>query len=228
MSKSRTILVVGASRGIGTRLVAQLAARGDTVIATCRKRTGDLDGAGVTVIDGVDVAEAAAGARVLAALGDRRIDDVVIVAGILERVSLDDVGTAAGQASIRRQFEVNALGPLMLAAALAPRLRDGSRLAFLTSRMGSIADNGSGGHYGYRMSKAALNMAGKSLAIDLKPRGIAVALLHPGLVRTRMVNFNPQAIPPEEAVRGLLARIDALTLATSGSFWHANGELLPW
>jgi len=98
----------------------------------------------------------------------------------------------------------------------------------MTSRMGSIADNSSGGSYGYRMAKVALNIAGRSLAIDLKPRGIAVAILHPGLVRTRMIAFNPQGISPAESVRGLLARIDALTLETSGSFWHANGELLPW
>ena len=94
--------------------------------------------------------------------------------------------------------------------------------------MGSIDDNSSGGSYGYRMSKVALNMAGKSLAIDLEPRGIAVAILHPGLVRTRMICFNPSGIPPEQSVKGLLARIDGLTMATSGSFWHANGELLPW
>ena len=107
-------------------------------------------------------------------------------------------------------------------------MQPGSKLALMTSRMGSIDDNSSGSSYGYRMSKVALNMAGRSLAIDLRPRGIAVALLHPGLVRTRMVNFNPQGISPEEAVRGLLARIDALSLATSGGFWHANGEVLPW
>jgi NAD(P)-dependent dehydrogenase (short-subunit alcohol dehydrogenase family) len=116
----------------------------------------------------------------------------------------------------------------MLARALLPLLAQGSRLALITSRMGSIDDNSSGGSYGYRMSKVALNMAGRSLAVDLRPRGIAVALLHPGLVRTRMVAFNPQGIEPAVAVRGLLARIDALTLETSGSFWHANGEMLPW
>jgi NAD(P)-dependent dehydrogenase (short-subunit alcohol dehydrogenase family) len=98
----------------------------------------------------------------------------------------------------------------------------------MTSRMGSIADNTSGGSYGYRMSKAALNMAGRSLAVDLKPKGIAVAILHPGLVATRMINFNPNGISPQQSVEGLLKRIDALTLETSGSFWHANGEELPW
>ena len=98
----------------------------------------------------------------------------------------------------------------------------------MTSRMGSIADNSSGGSYGYRMSKAALNIAGKSLAIDLKPQGIAVVILHPGLVATRMINFNPSGISPQQSVEGLLKRIDALTLETSGSFWHANGDALPW
>ena len=120
------------------------------------------------------------------------------------------------------------MAPLLLTRALLPQLRPGSKLALMTSRMGSIEDNSSGNSYGYRMSKAALNMAGKSLAIDLQPHGIAVAILHPGLVSTRMINFNPQGISPEQAVQGLLARIDALTLETSGSFWHANGELLPW
>jgi NAD(P)-dependent dehydrogenase (short-subunit alcohol dehydrogenase family) len=93
--------------------------------------------------------------------------------------------------------------------------------------MGSIDDNSSGGFYGYRMSKAALNMAGKSLAEDLKGQGVAVAILHPGMVKTDMVGDHGQ-VEPEQAAQGLLARIDALTLATSGGFWHANGERLPW
>jgi NAD(P)-dependent dehydrogenase (short-subunit alcohol dehydrogenase family) len=94
--------------------------------------------------------------------------------------------------------------------------------------MGSIADNTSGSSYGYRMSKVALSMAGKSLAHDLKLRGIAVAILHPGLVQTRMTGFTSGGITPEESVKGLLARIDELTLENTGTFWHANGEVLPW
>jgi NAD(P)-dependent dehydrogenase (short-subunit alcohol dehydrogenase family) len=94
--------------------------------------------------------------------------------------------------------------------------------------MGSIADNTSGGSYGYRMSKVALCMAGKSLAYDLQPQGIAVAILHPGLVQTRMTGFSAAGITPETAVRGLLARIDQLTLANTGTFWHSSGEILPW
>ncbi|MEO1341628.1 MAG: SDR family NAD(P)-dependent oxidoreductase, partial [Cyanobacteria bacterium J06635_13] len=95
-------------------------------------------------------------------------------------------------------------------------------------RMGSIEDNTSGGSYGYRMSKVALSMAGKSLSLDLQPQGIAVAILHPGLVKTRMTNFTDAGITTETSVQGLLARIAALNLDNTGTFWHANGEILPW
>jgi NAD(P)-dependent dehydrogenase (short-subunit alcohol dehydrogenase family) len=157
-------------------------------------------------------------------LDGQPLDGLILNAGILEATSLEDLDPE----SLRRQFEVNALAPLRLTRALLAQLRPGSKLVLMTSRMGSIDDNSSGGSYGYRMSKVALNMAGQSLAIDLRPRGIAVAILHPGLVRTRMINFNPQGISPEQAVHGLLERIDALTLETSGTFWHANGAVLPW
>ena len=94
--------------------------------------------------------------------------------------------------------------------------------------MGSIEDNTSGGSYGYRMSKVSLCMAGKSLAVDLKPKGISVAILHPGLVSTRMTGFTSNGIQPKESVKGLIQRIDELTLENTGTFWHSNGEILPW
>jgi NAD(P)-dependent dehydrogenase (short-subunit alcohol dehydrogenase family) len=93
--------------------------------------------------------------------------------------------------------------------------------------MGSVADNTSGGMYGYRMSKAALNMAGASLAKDLAGQGVSVVLLHPGYVRTDMTSGNGN-ITPDEAARGMIQRIDALTPADSGAFYHQNGERLPW
>ncbi|MGC4094116.1 MAG: SDR family NAD(P)-dependent oxidoreductase [Polyangiaceae bacterium] len=114
-----------------------------------------------------------------------------------------------------------------MTAAFAPRLASGAKVALITSRMGSIADNTSGAYYGYRMSKAALNMAGASLAHDLLHQGVAIAIFHPGFVRTEMTGNNG-GIDPKEAARGLLERIDELTLETSGSFWHMNGEQLPW
>ena len=220
----KTFLITGANRGIGLEYCRQLQERGERVIAVCRTSAPELETLGVRIEAGVDMTNDAAMASLVERLDGLHLDGLILNAGILESTGLEDLKAE----SLRRQFEVNALGPLRLTHALLPQLGDGSKLILMTSRMGSIDDNSSGGSYGYRMSKVALNMAGKSLAIDLRSRGIAVAILHPGLVRTRMVNFNPQGISPAEAVLGLLARMDALTLENSGSFWHANGEILPW
>jgi NAD(P)-dependent dehydrogenase (short-subunit alcohol dehydrogenase family) len=222
-----TFLVTGANRGIGLEYCRQLLERGDRVIAVCRTATPELEALGqqgAQVEAGIDLTSEADLGALTKRLAGVALDGVILNAGLLENNRLDTLDAE----SVRRQFEVNALAPLRLSQALLPNLPPGSKLVLMTSRMGSIDDNTSGGSYGYRMSKVALNMAGRSLAIDLKPRGIAVAILHPGLVRTRMINFNPQGISTEQAVQGLLARIDALTLETSGTFWHANGELLPW
>ena len=218
-----TSLVTGANRGIGLELCAQLQARGHEMIAVCRNATPALTQLGVRVEAGVDVASDTA----LAALGKRlagtKVDWLICNAGILRHESLD----ALDFASVRTQLEVNALGPLRTVHALLPNLARGSKIALITSRMGSIADNGSGGAYGYRMSKAALNAAGVSLARDLSGQGIAVALLHPGYVKTDMTGGSGN-VTPAEAAKMLLARIDELRLETTGRFVHANGEPLPW
>ena len=217
-------VVTGANRGIGLALVQKLVERKSTVVAACRKSSPELEKLGVEVVDNVEVTEDAGIERIASAVGKRPIDLLVNNAGILlygkDFPELDVAG-------IRKQFEVNALAPLRITARLRERLQKGSKVALVTSRMGSIDDNGSGGAYGYRMSKVALNMAGKSLAVDLKGAGVAVAILHPGMVRTEMIGGRGQ-VSPEDAARGLLARIDELTLETSGGFWHANGERLPW
>ena len=219
-----TFLVTGANRGIGLEYCRQLKARGDDVVAVCRQTSDELENLRVRVEAGLELSDSQAIDDLVQRLDGLPLDGVILNAGILQSMGLMDLDPAG----IRRQFEVNALAPLLLARALVDQMPSGAKLVLMTSRMGSIDDNSSGGSYGYRMSKVALNMAGKSLAIDLESRGIAVAILHPGLVRTRMIRFNPSGIPPEQSVKGLLARIDALTMATSGSFWHANGELLPW
>ena len=219
-----TYLMTGANRGIGLAYCRQLQARGDAVIAVCRTVSPELESLGVRIEAGIELSEESSIAELVRRLAGFPLDGVILNAGILHSMGLDDLDPEA----IRRQFEVNALAPLLLARALVPQMPRGSKLVLMTSRMGSIDDNTSGGSYGYRMSKVALNIAGKSLAIDLRPRGIAVAILHPGLVRTDMIRFNPNGIDPADAVQGLLARIEALTLETSGGFWHANGQVLPW
>ena len=217
-------LITGTNRGIGYEYCRQLQARGDRVIAVCRRPSDELKELGVQVEEGIDIASDASVADLRDRLGDISIDVLINNAGIVKRVTLEDLDFD----SIRKQFEVNALGSLRVTHALLPNLKEGSKIVFMTSRMGSIGDNTSGSSYGYRMSKVALSMAGKSLSVDLKPRGIAVAILHPGLVQTRMTDFTSSGITPEESVKGLLKRIDELALENTGTFWHANGEVLPW
>ncbi len=219
-----TYLVTGANRGIGLEYCRQLQQRGDTVIAVCRQPSDELKALDVRVETGVDITDEASVGELKQTLQGTTLDVLINNAGILDRVTLDDLDFD----SIRKQFEVNALGPLRLTQALLPNLQPGSKVVMMTSRMGSIEDNTSGGSYGYRMSKVALSMAGKSLAHDLQPRGIAVAILHPGLVQTRMTGFTDSGITPTESVQGLLARIDQLNLENTGTFWHARGEVLPW
>ncbi|MGA8032299.1 MAG: SDR family oxidoreductase [Casimicrobiaceae bacterium] len=216
-------VVTGANRGIGLELARQLKARETSVVAVCRRRSAELDALGVRVESPVDVTEPASWSKLAERLAHDDIDLLVQNAGALLPDSLDDVDPD----KLRAQFEVNAIAPLFVTRALAPHLHAGSKVALITSRMGSIGDNGSGGYYGYRMSKAALNAIGVCLAHDLKARGIAVVLLHPGSVRTEMTRGHGM-IETDESVRGLLQRIDELRLETTGRFLHQNGEVLPW
>ncbi|MFZ0486903.1 MAG: SDR family oxidoreductase [Arenicellales bacterium] len=218
-----TTVITGASRGIGLELTRQAAARGDQVIAVCRKPSAELEALDVRVESGIDVSVQEDVDRLAARLPDASIDVLINNAGILTRQSLDDLDFDA----IRRQFEVNSLGPLRVTATLRGKLKNGAKVAIVTSRMGSVADNTSGSHYGYRMSKAAVNMAGVSLARDLEDRDIAIILLHPGYVNTDMTNHTGN-VEPADAAAGILQRIEELDLATSGTFRHANGEALPW
>ncbi|MCH8552068.1 MAG: SDR family oxidoreductase [Natronospirillum sp.] len=218
-----TALITGANRGIGLAMSQQLAASGHDIIGVCRESSPELDKLAKQVISGIDVTRESDVVRMKATLGDSRLDLLINNAGMMEDNRLGDIEYD----SLRRMMEVNAYAPLMVTEALLDHLGKGSKVGLITSRMGSIADNDSGGRYGYRASKAALNAFGKSLAIDLKPRGVAVALLHPGYVKTRMVNFGGM-ITPEESAAGLIARMEGLTLDTTGTFWHSNGEVLPW
>jgi NAD(P)-dependent dehydrogenase (short-subunit alcohol dehydrogenase family) len=219
-----TWLVTGANRGIGLALVRQLHDRGDTVIATCRSSSRELDAVGCRVTEGIDVGRDDVGERLDASLAsDERLDVVVNNAGVggwdsLESLDLDQA---------RRQFDINTLGPLRVSLALLPRLRRGDKIGFVSSKAGSIGDRPSGGNYGYRISKSALNMAAANLARDLTPRGILVAVLHPGFVRTDMVG-GAGNVDPRDAAAGLIARLDELDETRSGRFFHADGSEIPW
>lgn len=217
-----TFLITGSNRGIGLELCRQLRERGETVLAACRRSSPELDRLGVRVLPRVDVADGAAVEALAAGLAGTRLDVLVHNAGMMTREGLEDLDLDA----VRAQLETNTLGPLRVTRALLPNLGRGAKVAIVTSLMGSMGDNGSGGYYGYRLSKAAVNMVGVNLARDLEDRGILVVLLHPGMVATEMTGG--RGIPVAESVRGLIGRIDALEPGDSGTFWHARGERLPW
>ena len=226
-------VITGANRGIGLGLTKALLAKGMEVVAACRTASDELKALGsdrfegsdrLEIVEGVDVATAGGVETLAKTLGDRKIDLLVNNAGIL---CWGDSLDSPQFEDISRQFEVNAVGPLRVTSALKKNLKKGAKAAFITSRMGSIADNTSGGNYGYRMSKAALNMAAMSIARDLQSEGVAVAILHPGMVKTEMIGMRGE-YTPDEAAAGLLARIEELTLESSGKFHHQNGEELPW
>lgn len=217
-----TVLITGSDTGIGLELARQLAQRGDDVVATCIASSAALSALPVRVIEGVDVTSDAAVHQLGVTLAGLPLDMLINNAGVFAQETLDTLDFDG----MRRHYEVNALGPLRVTAALRPNLRRGAKVAIVSSRVGSIGDNASGANYGYRASKAAVNMIGVNLAHDLRPAGVAVALLHPGAVATAM--NGGVGVPVAEAAEGLLARIDALTLAESGGFWHANGMRLPW
>jgi NAD(P)-dependent dehydrogenase (short-subunit alcohol dehydrogenase family) len=223
---TETALVTGANRGIGLELCRQLSAKGMHVIAAFRKASSELKSLNVDIIEDVEVSNPDSLAKLADKLNGREIDWLINNAGIAGGIGLGDIDQSAID-SFKRMYEVNSLGPLLVTQALLPNLHEGSRVGIITSRMGSIDDNDSGGSYAYRMSKAAVNAAGKSLSIDLKPRGIAVAILHPGWVRTDMTGHGG-LIDPDESAAGLIQRMEELSLETSGGFWHTNGERLPW
>lgn len=217
------VLVTGANRGIGLALCKHYHQMDYHVIATCRTPSESLVALEVEVIDGVDVSKATDVAKLQEQLNERHIDILINNAGILRSQTFNNLDFD----EIIEQFHVNTLGPLRMVDALRNNLSSGGKIAMITSRMGSIEDNTSGGQYGYRMSKSALNAASKSLAHDLQSRGIALAILHPGYVQTEMVNFGGE-IAAEVAAERLIQRIAELNLENSGSFWHSNGEILPW
>jgi NAD(P)-dependent dehydrogenase (short-subunit alcohol dehydrogenase family) len=218
-----TVVITGANRGIGLAIARIYRERGDRVIALCRRASKELSDSGAEIVEDVDVTSPEALQKAAADVGG--VDMLIANAGVLSNEPLSEVAEAVDR--IERQFRVNALGPLLTVHAFADKLASGAKVALITSRMGSMADNTSGGSYGYRMSKAALNAAGRSLANDLASRGIAVGLLHPGYVRTDMTGGRGDVDPAEAAAR-LVERIDELNARNSGTFRHANGEELPW
>jgi len=220
-----TILITGANRGLGLEFVRQYAAAGWRVLATVRD---PLSGRATSEAGGevyvADIADETSLRRLKTSVAATMFDIVLNNAGVYgDRQDFGDVDVA----EFLRVVRTNTIAPLKIAETFADRM-DGRRIiAAVSSKMGSVADNGSGGSYAYRASKAALNMVVKGLAADLRPRGITTVALSPGWVRTDM---GGAAAPLEasEAVAGMRAVLDRLSPADSGKFFHFDGTELPW
>ncbi|MEG3344651.1 SDR family oxidoreductase [Pseudoalteromonas sp. B5MOD-1] len=220
---TKHVVVTGANKGIGLNFCKQYSAQGYRVTAVVRTPSEELQALDVKIISDIDVSNADDVATLANYLHGDKIDILVNNAGIFHNETFADMDFAA----IEKQISVNSIAPIRITHALQQSLGIDAKVAMITSRMGSIADNGSGGYIGYRMSKAALNAASVSLAHELKDKKIAVGLFHPGFVQTQMVNFAGD-ISPETAAERLIKRIDELNLSNTGGFWHSNGETLPW
>jgi NAD(P)-dependent dehydrogenase (short-subunit alcohol dehydrogenase family) len=216
-----SVLITGANRGIGLEFARQYADAGWAVIATARQRSAELDALGVRV-ESLDLADAEAVAAFPEKI-DGPLDLLIANAGTSEP---KDPTTADDARDWQTMTMVNAIAPYMLARALLARMADGGKMIAISSGMGSIADN-HGGWVPYRTSKAALNMAWSSLALEAKPRGIACVLYSPGWVKTRMGGAGAQ-ISAQESAADMRALIGKLSIAESGRFLRRNGSELPW
>jgi NAD(P)-dependent dehydrogenase (short-subunit alcohol dehydrogenase family) len=225
-----TVLITGASRGLGLEFCRQYAAEGWQVLACCRnpETAGKLADIPHVRVFPLDVSDFAQIDNLAAQLQDTAIDVLINNAGIYG----DSPRCGFGQldyAAWTQTLKVNTQAPVKIAEAFLPHLKRGDKkmLVSISSQMGSIADNGSGGSILYRTSKAALNAAMKSLAIDLEDQGIGVLVLHPGWVKTDMGGANA-LIDATQSVAGMRQVIARLTLAQSGSFLKYDGSTLSW
>ena len=227
------VLVTGANRGIGLEFVRQLVEDGHDVIATAREpqKASELNEiknkhSDRLQLHALDISDAHSVTRVSEAVGDEPIDVLINNAG-----TYPDSGRlgALDYEACLKGFEVNTLGALRVSEAFAGRVAHSHKrcIVNVTSQMGSIDDNGSGGSYAYRMSKAALNMATRSLARDLRSQNVIVFVIHPGWVQTDMGGPNAQ-ISPERSVRGILSVVDHATMTQSGHFMNWDGDEIAW
>jgi NAD(P)-dependent dehydrogenase (short-subunit alcohol dehydrogenase family) len=230
-----TVLITGANRGLGLEFVKQYSADDWRVFACCRdpEKAGELKelaGAsdGAITLHTLDVSQAGSISSLAAALRGEALDILLNNAGIYGDESRDDFGKIDYE-MWARTFRVNVMGAMMVTEAFLENVVSSKKkvIAFMSSLMGSIADNGSGGCYMYRSSKAALNAMVKSLSIDLKSRGLRTVILHPGWVETDMGGANAPLQPPE-SIAGMRKVLDKLQESDSGKFLSYAGAELPW
>ena len=214
----KTVLITGANKGIGLAFVKHYVSQKYNVIGTSRTPNPELAQLCTNLILDVSSPTSISDFPMV-----EKIDILINNAGILHRDKLDSVTSE----SMLDQFKTNTIGPLLVSKKLLPNMNPDSKIINITSSMGSIEENTSGNYYGYRASKAALNMVTKSMALDLKPRGITVVAIHPGYIQTSMTNGNGE-MKPDEAVKRMTKLIDELGIENTGEYRHRDGRIIPY
>lgn len=230
---NETILITGSNRGIGLELAKQYAESGWRVLACCRspEKANELSALGDLhnnlSIHRLDVTDSEQLLSLANEFKDQPIDILFNNAGIYgpNDTSFEKIDENGWLECLR----INTISPMKVTQAFIENVAISKRklIATMSSKMGSMSDNGSGGSYIYRSSKAALNAVMKSASIDLRPRGIKVAILHPGWVLTDMGGPNAE-ISVKECVNSLRKNIDNVTLENSGQFFEIDGSLISW
>ena len=217
-----TVLITGANRGLGLEFARQYKADGWDVVATARESSDGLESLGVRV-EQLDMRDPDA----VAGFGER-IDTLDLLIANAGTYGPKSVTTAEDAQGWSETHIINTIAPFLLAQSVLPLVeRAGGKLIGISTRMGSIADNSSGGFIAYRSSKAALNAAWRSLAIDISARGIIAAVLHPGWVQTRMGGASAP-LDPKDSIAGMRRVIESLGPEQSGSFFSYDGSTIPW
>jgi NAD(P)-dependent dehydrogenase (short-subunit alcohol dehydrogenase family) len=231
----KTVLITGANRGIGLEFVRQYAAQGCRVIA-CARHPGKADAlnqlraqnSDQIAVYALDVADHGQIMHLAQVLNDTAIDILINNAGIYPASDTHEFGRTDYD-DWAEAFRINTMAPLKMAEAFATHIARSQQkmLVTITSKMGSVADNTSGGNYIYRSSKCAVNMVVRSLSIDLATLGISAILLHPGWVKTDMGGPNAW-ITVEQSVSGMRQVISNLSCADAGKFFAYDGQQVPW
>lgn len=219
----KTVLITGANKGLGLEFCKQYQAQGWDVVAVCRKTSSQLQQLSVKTHTGLELTEPSSIEAFAEKINANSLDLLIHNAGMMIRDQLDHINWE----QIITQFKVNAMAPLFLTQKLLPALKTKAKVCIISSRMGSISDNKSGGYYGYRMSKTAANMVAKSLSHDLSPKQISVGILHPGFVRTDMTGQKGN-ISALESVEALIKRIEEQTIVHNGIFRLYTGDTIPF
>jgi len=217
------VVITGANKGIGLGLAREYVNRGHEVIATCRREAPELKSLDLEVYENLELSDMKCIDDFVNFMEDKGTIDILINNAALPHF----YGKLESPDDILEHFKVNTIAPVYLTQRLFHHFEEGSKVIMISSRMGSIDDNESGGHYGFRGSKSALNSISVSMGLDYRKNGIIVGIIHPGFVKTDNT-FHNGNLTPETAAKAIYKNVRKLRIQDTANFWHINGASIPW